>query len=215
MIKKHNSAIEIYGRQASHYDYFNRILASFAEIYNYNYSLSALIEEGSLYKKEAPLIRENGLLGRIRAFYNLHYNESEIPIKMYYNEVTYKEKQTNEFGYLTFHQENIELTAASMIALSVRLLEACNVKDIIVELTAKQNFKEELQNNLDCLDIDYQEKEIESDIYDDIIFQIKKQNETKENIVLISGGALSKKAEEISNLTNNIFAFTGTIENLL
>ena len=42
MIKQVKNMLEVYGNDAKRYDYFMRVLASFAEIYNYDYSMSSL-----------------------------------------------------------------------------------------------------------------------------------------------------------------------------
>ena len=155
MIKKLSNTVEVYGNDARYYDYLNRILASFAEIYNYDYSASALLEEGSLFKEENACIRKNGIMGRIRAFYENHLNENVVPSKFFYNEVMFREHQNQEYGYLTLGKLD-EAMMADMIAMSVRILEACRLKDVKVFLDINDSVKENLVNTLEYLDISYE-----------------------------------------------------------
>jgi len=174
---------ESYGEEAKRYDYLNRIIASFAEIYHYDYSMSALVEEGKLFQKAEKMIRKDGIAGTIRAFYEQHLNESDLNTKMYYN----------------------------MISLAIRILEACGLKNVSLEINAL-SCKEKLFNYLDCLDIDYSEKNLSED--EDVSFRISSKYREQEEVI-IQGGSYKELAEKISGLATNVFGFQGNLDFLL
>lgn len=212
MIKKLENMVDVYGDNARRYDYFNRLLASFAEIYNYDYSMSSLMEDGSLYQAEAASIRRDGIKGRIRAFYENHFNEHEVNIKLYYNEVVYSEMQRNEYGYLTLGTFD-ETVMADMISLAVRILEACGLKDLTILLNVSSKYHDGLLESLDALDINYEEKSF--DACEDVAFEIRVKNTFNKEVTLISGGLFSKFSESLSGLKTDVFAFSGFLEELI
>lgn len=208
MIRKLDNMLDVYGKNASIHDYLNRVLASFAEIYNYDYSLSALMEDGSLFKETEPCIRKNGIIGRIRAFYENRFNEKEINTKLYYNEVVCSDKEDYEYGYLTLGNIDYSLMA-DMIALGKRILEACGLKDIFVYINDKGDTSL-LKEFLDYLDIDYEIKNFhEKDL--EIAFKIVQKKDNKE-LTLIHGGDYSNISEKMSGLKGNAFGFSGSLE---
>lgn len=213
MIKKLSNTVEVYGNDARYYDYLNRILASFAEIYNYDYSASALLEEGSLFKEENACIRKNGIMGRIRAFYENHLNENVVPSKFFYNEVMFREHQNQEYGYLTLGKLD-EAMMADMIAMSVRILEACRLKDVKVFLDINDSVKENLVNTLEYLDISYEEKKLDSDCKN-VAFEIRTKNLLNQEVVLITGKDYSSPSLEIDENLDKVFGFTGSLELLV
>lgn len=212
MIKKLDNMVDIYEDNALRYDYFNRILASFAEIYNYDYSVSSLMEDGSLYDSSSACIRCDGIKGRIRAFYERHMNECEVNTKLYYNEVVYSGTQRQEYGYLTLGNVD-EATMADMISLSVRFLEACGLKDFTVFLDLSSKYHDGVIDGLDALDINYVEKNIDTE-YEDVAFEICIKNTFNKEVSLIKGGLASKFSEMISGLHHDVFVFSGTLEDL-
>lgn len=186
------------------YDYINRVLASFAEIYNYDYV------EADLGKEEK--IPKNGLPIMIQEYYDNHLNEEEIPTKMYYKEKVFTKKVQNEYGYIAMKHPDC---LAELISLSVRILEAFGLKDLTVDLSIPEKEKEKIFNDLDVLDINYEEKKLTSDLYQNILWEIKKKKNKNEEVVLISGGNLSKKAKEIKGLEDEIIGFCGEVEDLI
>lgn len=204
--------VEAYERDGKRYDYLNRILASFAEIYNYDYSMSSLMEDGSLFGESGEVIRKNGILPRIRAYFEQHYNESEVPMKMFYNEVMFDTEQKNEYGFLTFGELDDSVMAA-MISLSVRILEACGLRDIVVRLQVDDQKKESLFRHLDSLDINYEEVELASDF--PVSFEILMKNELGKEMCLACGGDYSNVSKKISGLDTKVFAFQGFLEPLI
>lgn len=210
MIKKLKNMKESYGEEAKRYDYLNRIIASFAEIYHYDYSMSALVEEGKLFQKAEKMIRKDGIAGRIRAFYEHHLNESDLNTKMYYNESVLFDEQKQEFGFLTFGNFD-ESLMAEMISLAIRILEACGLKNVSLEINAL-SCKEKLFNYLDCLDIDYSEKNLSED--EDVSFRISSKYREQEEVI-IQGGSYKELAEKISGLATNVFGFQGNLDFLL
>ena len=208
MKKKIPSTLDIYGHQAKEYDYLSRVLASFAEIYNYDYNASAIFEE------QENIVRFNGIHGRIRAYFEYHFNEEEIPIKWYYQEVIYHKVQKNEFGFLTF-DKNDQSNLAEIISLAVRFLEACGLRNLIVQLNVLEPLSSNIYNDLDILDINYEEKKIDSDFCQSVVFQIYGSNETDQKVLLIKGGDMSHLVKKWSGLTNSLYGFFGYLENLL
>lgn len=206
MIKKQKNTIEVFGDLGKKYDYITRVLASFAEIYHYDYSMSSLFEEES--------VRKHGILGRIRGFYDNHYNESEIPTKFFYQEVVFDTEQQNEYGFLNFKPAD-DSALADIISLAVRILEAMGMKDVMVKLDVSKKRKEYLINYLDVLDINYEEKEIKNEYTSDCSFQIFGKNTFNKEVLLIQGGDLSNYSKKVSGLSDKVFGFWGTIENLL
>lgn len=208
MKKKITSTIDIYGHLAKEYEYLSRILASFAEIYNYDYSASAIFEENE------NIVRKNGIMGRIRGYYEYHLNEEEIPTKMYYHEVTYQKTQKNEYGFLSFQQKDLSYLAEIM-SLAVRFLEACGLRDLTIQLDVLESLRPIIYNDLDVLDINYEEKKLHSDFCQDIVFQIYKTTEKEEKVLLIEGGNMTSLLENLSGLTTPCYGFFGYFENLL
>jgi len=131
------------------YDYMGRIFSSFAEIYNYDYTISPL------WNEKEPF-RQNGMLYRIQGYLEQHLNEEVIPQKMFYMEPVYLKQQEQEFGYLTIGKfddntmDSIEpfdytdLTDFNLSYLSGFLSEKY---DVSVD-TASIRAKERIQNSI-------------------------------------------------------------------
>lgn len=210
MIRKLPNMVDVYESMGRRYDYMNRILASFAEIYNFDYTKSSLME--TIHEKES--IRPNGVIGRIRAFYETHLNELGLTQKMFYNEVVLDEIQRNEYGYFSFGDLDVSMMA-EMISLAVRILEACGLSDIVVSIDAQSDKKEQLYSYFDVLDINYEEKEIDDKFTTSVSFEIRRKMENGKSLSLIQGGDFSHLAEEMSGLRVNVFGFYGSLENLI
>lgn len=214
MIKRIEKMVESYEEQGRNIDYINRVLASFAEIYNYDYTKSALLENGSLWNGTKPMIRKDGMMGRIRAYFDNQLKEDEKVMKMFYNETTLNEMQKEEYGFLTLGELDSSIMA-DMIAMAVRIIEAFGIHHVTVNIKVDEEQKEDLFRYLDCLDIEYREKDFAFPDFDKIAFEIKKEMENGQTISLIQGGSLNKKTKEISGLETNCFAFKGDINDLL
>lgn len=203
---KNKETTENYGEFGRNIDYINRVLASFAEIYNYDYTKSALFEGEQL--------RQNGYIERLRAHITNSMNKEKKNIKMFYNETTFKEIQKEEYGFLNMGHIDAS-TMADMIAMAVRIVEAFGIHHIIVNIKAHETIKPDLFRYLDCLDIEYNEKELNIPDFDKVSFEISKQNEDEKDMVLIQGGSLEKKVQEMSKSQIDAFAIFGDINHLL
>ena len=213
MIKQVKNMLEVYGNDAKRYDYFMRVLASFAEIYNYDYSMSSLMENGKIFDEKNEVIRKNGILPRIRGYFSNHLNEQETNTKLFYNEVVLDEFQHQEYGYLTIGKFS-ESTMADMISLAVRLLESCGIRDVEVTLSEQDSLKEKLESYLDALDITYSYKDIHVYQTDRVSFEITKKVNNEE-VLLISGGSYSSFTKKLSGLETQIFGFHGLLDVLV
>lgn len=201
-MKKLKQTLEIFEKEGKKYDYVNRVLASFAEFYNYDYTISALLEKGELWQKEGEIIRQDGLLGRVRAY--KERENTEYPIKMYYNEVTFNEKQQNEFGYLICGSKSIT-DLADLISLAIRLLEAFGIHNLKAKFQITSKEKENIYRYLDCYDIEYVEENIKTEYFKEAVFEIVKADRDGNEFSLIKGGEIE----------NKIYAFHGIIETLI
>jgi len=214
MIKKVENTIESYNKQGRNIDYINRVLASFAEIYNYDYTKSALLEEGSLWNEKETTIRKEGITGRIRAYFNNGMNKEDNITKMFYNETTMDKVQKEEYGFLSIGQLDTAFMA-DMIAMAVRIIEAFGIHHVTVNLKVDSSWKEDLFRYLDCLDIDYQEKDLSKKDYDKLVFEIGKENTNGKMVNLIEGGSLKEKTKAMSGTVVEAFGFSGDINQLL
>lgn len=204
--------MEAYTKDGKRYDYVNRILSSFAEIYHYDYSVSALMEDGSFFDEEGVVIRKNGIVPRIRAYFEHHLNETEAPVKMFYQEVMFDQEQKSEYGFLTLGEID-DFMMADMISLAVRILEACGLSNVVVRVQVTHSNQEDLFRYLDCLDISYEEAELSSD--KPTAFEIVMKNELGSSMCLVEGGDYSNFSKNLSGLDDRVFAFRGFLEPLL
>jgi histidyl-tRNA synthetase len=187
------------------YDYMGRIFSSFAEIYNYDYTISPL------WNEKEPF-RQNGMLYRIQGYLEQHLNEEVIPQKMFYMEPVYLKQQEQEFGYLTIGKFD-EMEMAISISLAVRILEAFGLRDLVVLIQVKPMQEEVLSHYLDCLDISYQKREVQVLNCDGVAFQILYQKE-KNITPLIQGGNLSHLSHEFKELSLQAFGFWGSFSSI-
>lgn len=210
MIKPVKNTMEAYGEEAKRYDYFIRILSSFAEIYNYDCSLSRLLVDGTLFGEDKEILRKNGIFPRIHGYFLNHFNEFEVPMKCFYQEVVYSEGQHQEYGYLTMGHFD-ESVMADMIALALRLLETCGLRNLNVVLAQENSV---IERYLDSLDIPYSLKDLTVSNTNSIAFEISNQQNNQE-MVLLRGGCYSSFAKELSGLDTQVFGFFGYLEDLV
>ncbi len=196
---------DIYGDLGRKYDYIHRVLASFAEIYHFEYTKSSILEEGT--------IKTNGMTSKIRSYYKNHRNEEETAVKIFYSEPIIKEEEQTEYGFLTFKEQS-DSSLAEIISLAVRLLEAFGIKDVTVELNCPEPRRKYLLNYFDVLDINYEEKKLKTEYFSDCVFEIT-QKKGQKTISMIQGGDLTNLGKKVGKLDNNIFGFRGNIEAIL
>lgn len=178
--------LNIVGSIGLSYDYMKRVVSSFAEIYHYDYIVPSLIDsEGN---------PSNGLHNACKSMKEANQK------KAYFQEKTFDQTENNVYSFITL-SDKLELIASDMIGLSVRLLKALGLKNLIVSLNTNN---ETLNNYLDCLDINYEVKsDFESKNNSDIQFKIIVDNDWIHNITLLEGKTIE-----------NGFSISGTFENL-
>lgn len=213
MIKSVEHMIEAYKEDARRYDYFMRILASFAEIYNYDYSVAALMHDGALFGESKKVIRKNGMIPRIHDFFTYQLNEEEGNTKLYYYDAVFDQVEHQEYGYLTIGTVD-ESVMADMISLSVRLLEACGIRNIQVSFFVTEEYQEKLEKYLDAQDINYVLKESLNDGVNPLSFEVCENLENQE-ILLLKGGSFSSVASSLSGLKTQAFGFSGYLDILV
>ncbi len=212
MKKRLENMVDVYLKRAKVYDYIHRVLASFAEIYHYDFSESALMEDGSYYHEKESVLRRDCLVGRIRAFYEEDF-QKELPVKLFAHEVVMNERAEKEYGYFVFGKDNLSYMA-ELISLGVRILEAFGLRHLSVYLDASDFVKEELYRDLDALDIDYEEKKLHISKVEEIAFQIV-DGESDQKKVLIEGGDVSSYGRTLSSASFFGYGFWGFTEDIV
>lgn len=182
-MEKLKNVVESYLEVGRKMDYMNRVLASFAEIYNYLYIDQDLNELFQNENEVADLVQDFG---------------KDIKIYRYLT----NERDTVQFVSYGFHQES---KIADMIAMAVRIIETFSIHDYEVKVRASKNHKDKLCNYLDCLDIDYQATELKDGLAE---FEIVTKNEDK-NLVLMSGTNLSNYAYEFTCKLKDLLVVSG------
>ncbi len=207
MKKRLDNMIEAYGKKAQGYDYLARVLTSFAEIYNYDYTESSLMEDGSFYNEKGNVVRKDGIIGRIRAYYE---NSNDF-VKWFYHEPIFSILGEKEFGFVVFGSEDL-LYGAELISLGVRILEALGLRDLVVSLSVSKENQEKLCHDLDYLDISYELRDDLSSM-EDVYFEIhQKVNEV--DVCFLKGGSLAKQSESISGISKGGFYLCGFTDTL-
>jgi len=216
MIKKIETTKESYGKEARVYDYITRVLASFAEFYHYDYTKSSLMEWDSLYDKQQnqPVVRENGFLGRIRAFYEQGLVDLGNHQKWYYQEEVFSKTQLTEYGYLTFGDFD-ESVMADMMALGVRILEAFGVRNFRLKVDPQQCDQEKLFRYLDALDMDYEQASLSLEHISGVLFQIVKTDLNGQEKCLLQGGSFNEFTKRFEQFPCSVFGIYGYDEDLV